>query len=175
MSTFAVGVMKFEDRVGREIDRMMGRLPALDKSIQSRFPGAQQEMGEVMTRMARQYVQVDSGAARAGIGYRVANGRLYFGIKGVDYAAALEFGFKGPELVRSRKTIALGLEFRRSRKLLYSRQSIVERVFQDSFIRNQNKPPRPFLFRAFFDSYRAMYGIMNRIIGEAQKEVGFDG
>lgn len=167
MSTFAVGVMKFEDRVARDIDRMIGRLPALDKSIQARFPGAQKEMGEVMTRLARQYVQVDSGTAKGGIGFSVRNGRLYFGIKGVDHGAALEFGFKSRELVRSHS--------RMQTSVIGRALAAPVKVTVGAHVRQQNKPARPFIFRAYFDSFRAMYGIMNRIIGEAQKEVGFDG
>ncbi len=49
------------------------------------------------------------------------------------------------------------------------------KVHVGAHVRQQNMPARPFVFRAYFDSFRAMYGIMNRIIGEAKKEVGFDG
>lgn len=162
------GVIQFqEEKIGRQIERAMGSLPALDRAIQARYPRAQEEMGSVMTRLARQYVQVDSGEAKGGIGFSVRNGRLYFGILGVDHGPALEFGFNSRELVTA-----------------HDRQqtSVIDRVLASPIkvrvgqhVRQQNKPARPFLFRAFFDSYRAMYGIMNRIIGEAQKEVGLDG
>lgn len=163
----AVGVIEFQGPIARNIDRMMGRLPALDKAIQDRYPRAQNEIGSIMARFARLYVQSDSGEARGGIGFRVSNGRLYFGIKGVAHATALEFGYKGRELVSAHdrmQTTVIGRALETPLKV---------RVGQH--VRQQNKPARPFLFRAYFDSFRAMYGILNRIIGEAQKEVGFDG
>ncbi len=162
-----VGNITFKGSVARDIDRMIGRILPIDKALKARFPGAQHEMGEVMTRIARQYVQVKSGQARAGIGFRVANTRLYFGIKGVDHAAALNFGFKGRALVKSHS--------RMQTSVLGRMLDAPVKVTVGAHVRQGNMPARPFIFRAYFDSFRAMYGIMNRIISEAQKEVGFDG
>lgn len=162
------GVIQFhEEKLGRQIERAMGALPALDKAIQARYPAAQQEIGSVMTRLARQYVQVGSGKAQGGIGFHVANNRLYFGIKGVDHAAALEFGYKSRELVGAHERIVMKVF---GEQLNYP---LMVRVSQ--YVRQGNMPSRPFIFRAYFDSFRAMFGILNRIIGEAQKEVGFGG
>lgn len=167
MSGVAGFIYFHEEKVGRQIERAMGALPALDKAIIARYPTAQQEIGSVMTRLAREYVQVKSGAAQSGVGFRVASSRLYFGIKGVAHAAALEFGFKSRELVGAHERLQTTVAGRML--------ALPVKVHVGQFVRQGNMPSRPFIFRAYFDSFRAMYGILNRIIGEARKEVGLDG
>lgn len=162
----SVGVIQFQGPIAREIDRMIGRLPALDRGIQSRFPGAQAEVGGIMTRLAKQYVQVEEGEAKGGIGYRVANNRLRFGVYGVEHAAALEFGFRGRALVKTHTRYIISA--------FGERLPSAVKATIGSFVRQANMPARPFVFRAYFDSFRPMFGILNRIIGEAQKEVGLD-
>jgi hypothetical protein len=163
----SVGVIQFHGAPARQIDRMLGRLPALDKAIQARYPSAQAEVGSIMTRLARQYVQVKSGAARGGIGHRVSGNRLRFGVYGVEHAASLEFGFRGRELVSEHDRIVDSLF---GEKLGFP---VIQRI--GTYVRQQNRKGRPFLLRAYYDSFRPMFGILNRIIGEAQKEVGLDG
>lgn len=167
MSGVAGFIQFHEEKVGRQIERAMGALPALDKAIIARYPTAQDEIGSVMTRLARKYVQVESGEAQGGIGYRVAASRLYFGIKGVAHAAALEFGFKSRALIGAHERIVMRVF---GEQLTYP---LMVRVGQ--YVRQGNMPSRPFIFRAYFDAFRPMYGILNRIIGEARKEVGLDG
>lgn len=163
----SIGTIQIQGSVAREIDRMVGRLPALDRAIQARFPAAQHAIGRVMTRFARENVQVREGELRSGIGYSVSQGLLTFFVKGVEHAAAVEFGYKGRELVKAHE-----------RRI----SSVFGRVLSDprsirigTFVRDQKKPARPFFFRAYFDSFRAMFGILYKNIEEAQAEVGFNG
>lgn len=165
--TGAVGSVQIPGSVARDIDRMMGRLPALDKAIQARYPGAQREVGAVMKRFGRQNVQVQSGELRDAIDYRVEGGLLKFGVYGADHAAAVEWGFKHRELVSAHDrevTSVFGMVLDDPR---------TAQVRQH--VREQNKPARPFFLRAYYDSFRAMFGILNRIIKEAEKEVGLGG
>ena len=163
----SIGVIQIKGSVARDIDRLMGRLPALDRAIQGKFPQAQQEIGGVMVGLAKRYVQVQEGEVRSGIGFDASGGWLRFHVLGIPHAAALEFGYKGRELVQAHKR-RIGQMFGR---VLNDPRTLEVRTH----VREQAKPARPFFFRAYFDSFRAMFGILNRVIGEAQTQVGLDG
>ena len=160
-----IGKIEIGGQVGRQIDRMIGRLPALDKALVKRLPIAGDEMGRVVTNRARSWAPRLSGALAGGTGYQIRGGTtLAIGIWGIPHAGFIDFGMNSNELVPRHS---------RRQTQVFGEDMIPKRVEVGTFVRHMKFKGRDFLHRAYYGSFSAMFGIMNKIIGEAQKEADF--
>lgn len=154
--------IEFDGRAAREIDRFLGRLPKLDKALQDRLPDAAREIGEVITDRARNWAPVLTGNLRSNIRYEIrGKSSLVVGIWGVDYAYMIEYGINSPMIVPAHT---------RTQTQAFGEDIEPRKVDVSTFVRRTKVAGRDFLHRSYFNSFRAMFGIMNKHIEAAKKE-----
>ena len=143
----------------------MGRIPALDAAIQKRLPGALQEMGSVIVGRARVEAPKLSGVLAAAIGQEVKGDKLAVGVWGIPYAYPTEMGSPGgapsPMIVNS---------FTRMQTVLFGESVTPFKVEIKQFVRRTKIKRQQFLFPAYYSSFGAMFGILNKIVEDSKKE-----
>ncbi len=158
--------VQLDGKFFRDVDRLMGRLPALDKAIQRRMPSALGEVGEIMVRRARAEAPVRSGNLRGETDFEVRGDELAFGVWGVPYSYPTEYG------VNSRAIIS---EHERMQTVIFGQKVEPFEVEVRQHVRDRKIKARQYLHPAYYSSFSAMFGILNRTIEDAKEETGLGG
>lgn len=159
-----IGTIEIGGSVGRQIDRLLGRLPKLDKELSKRLPGVADEIGQVVTARARAWAPVRTGNLVAHIRHEVRSGpTAVIGIWDLPYAHVIDFGINSPMLVPKHK---------RWQTQAFGDPITPKTVDVRTFVRRTQYKGRDFMHRAYYASFSAMFGILNRAIGESKEEAG---
>ena len=165
-----IGKIDIEGKFFRDVDRLMGRIPALDAAIQKRLPGVLNEIGDVIVGKARFGVPRLSGVLASAIGKEVRGDKLAVGVWGVDYAYPTELGSPGGS-----KTPMIVNDFTRTQSVIFGERVSPFKVAVSQFVRRTKIKRQQFLFPSYYASFSAMFGILNRTIEDCKKEVELDG
>lgn len=158
------------DKSKRDFDRLIGKIPALDQAIRKKTPKALGEIGEVLSRRARSEAPKLTGALAAAVGYQVRGDSLAYGVWGVPYAYPTELGSKGNT---AQPMIVSG--FDRKQSVIFGEKVSPFTVSVSQFVRRTKLKRHQFIYPTYYSSIGAMFGILNRIIGECKEESGLGG
>lgn len=158
--------VEVDGRFFRDVDRLMGRIPALDKAIQKRLPSALGEMGQIMVFRAKAEAPERSGRLKNNTRYETRGDTLVFGVWGVPYAYPIEFG------VNSRAIIS---EHERTQSVVFGERVSPFQVTVRQHVRDRKIHHQQYIHPAYYSSFKAMFGIMNRVIEGSKEETGLGG
>lgn len=148
----------------RDVDRLLGGVPALDKAIQKRIPSVLSEVGGVMVGKGRSLVPKSSGELAGSIEYQLRGAdTMIFGVWGSDYAYPVEYGINRRYEIEAHE---------RTMSVIFGKKVDPVEVSVSGHIRGRVSPKKPYLHPSFYGSLTAAYGIFNRAIEESKEEVG---
>ncbi len=157
-----LGKIQIDGKAARQIDRIMGRIPVLDKALKKRLPGVADEIGRTVTDKAKGWAPVRSGRLLHAIRHEVRDeSTAVFGIWDLPYAYVVEYGINSPMLVPKHS---------RTQTQAFGESITPRQVDVRTFVRRTKLKGRDFLHRAYFASFPAMFGILNRAMEEAKAE-----
>jgi hypothetical protein len=157
-----IGRIEIGGQVGRQIDRMIGRLPALDKALKKRLPGVADEIGRKVVDKAKAWAPVRSGRLLQHIRHEVRDeATAVVGIWDLPYAYVIDFGINSPMLVPKHS---------RTQTQAFGEPMTPKKVDVRTFVRRTKFKGRDFMHRAYYNSFPAMFGILNRAMEEAKAE-----
>lgn len=159
-----LGKIEIGGQVGREIDRMIGRLPVLDKALKKRMPLVADEIGRKITDQAKAWAPVRTGRLLQHIRHEVRDeSTTVVGIWDLPYAYVIDFGINSRMLVPKHS---------RLQTQAFGEPMTPKQVDVRTFVRMTRFKGRDFLHRAYYHSFPAMFGILNRAMEEAKAEAG---